>query len=328
MQRHLSGRAASAFTLVELLVVIAIIGVLVALLLPSVQAAREAARRMQCTNNLKQIALALHNYHDANHILPPGAPGAGYIHNHTWIEMLFPFIEQQAIHDRINFKVGNSTAPNPSVLNGFTAPLLICPTDPDAGLMDNQREAPYLPGGAGTFSLGQSYPPSGGPLEMNLCSFGNIGEYNCQSQRGGATRWDYLGLPSAGAPGMFAGGPVAYRFKDCTDGTSKTLLVGETLPIYSTFMMYFSGHMNVATTNPPPNYHRICPGCPTQPCPKAPLTRFGECYACMGGFMSEHAGGFNAAFADASVHFIAEEIDYRLYQYLGDKKDGKINGEY
>src|SRR5262249_28880924 len=144
------------FTLVELLVVIAIIGVLVALLLPAVQAAREAARRSQCTNNLKQIALALHNYHDAHHTLPSGntCHKNVLLHCHTWIELLFPFIEQQLTYDRLDFHYRTHEMNNPKVLDGFTDSLLICPTDPDGGLLDNARPTDlFAPEGAGTFSL-------------------------------------------------------------------------------------------------------------------------------------------------------------------------------
>jgi prepilin-type N-terminal cleavage/methylation domain-containing protein len=128
------------FTLVELLVVIAIIGILVALLLPAVQAAREAARRMQCSNNCKQIGLALHNYHDVNKKFPkiiwgaPDVPGfelqsAGLApplpFHHTWITAILPYIEQQVLYDRVNFR-----APAWGQVHiGTSLPMLRCPTD-------------------------------------------------------------------------------------------------------------------------------------------------------------------------------------------------------
>ncbi|MDP6554755.1 MAG: DUF1559 domain-containing protein, partial [Pirellulaceae bacterium] len=147
------GRKTRGFTLVELLVVIAIIGILVALLLPAVQAAREAARRMSCSNNLKQIGIALHNYHDTYKTFPPdaiwwggnrktglsrttnNAGVSGGQRNYTWIALILPFMEQQPLHDRIDFKVpglrqniGNNTE-----LQSVVLPAFLCPSDPTYG---------------------------------------------------------------------------------------------------------------------------------------------------------------------------------------------------
>lgn len=138
-------RTRRGFTLVELLVVIAIIGILVALLLPAVQAAREAARRMSCSNNLKQLALALHNYHDTYKTFPPDAiwlgnprgtqSAAGDQRNFTWITLLLPFIEQGPLHDQIDFRIPGYNQQVPST-GGITVPLqsitiesLQCPSD-------------------------------------------------------------------------------------------------------------------------------------------------------------------------------------------------------
>jgi len=319
------GGRATGFTLVELLVVIAIIGILVALLLPAVQAAREAARKMHCTNNLKQLALACHNYHDAAKSLPAGdycfdPPSYNITGCHTWIESLLPCIEQQAAYNRIDFRVSTKTAPNPDALNNLRISSLLCPTDPDAGLFDNGREPSYLPGPAGTRSMGQSYAPSGGPNEMNICVIPTMNpNINCMGDRnaGGTGKPGYNnGSNGFGCPGMFAGGRVAYRFSDATDGLSRTFLLGEALPAYSTLMMYFASHMNVATTNMPPNYFRI------SGCPKQPTSRSDTCYGKCGGFNSMHPGGVTVAMADGSVQFLPETIDYVTYQYLGNKGDG------
>jgi prepilin-type N-terminal cleavage/methylation domain-containing protein len=101
-----------AFTLVELLVVIAIIGVLVALLLPAVQSARESSRRMQCTNQVKQWVLAMHNYNDTNLVMPYGPREIPATRRHSWVPALWPFIEQQGLYSEYNFNVGFYLPPN------------------------------------------------------------------------------------------------------------------------------------------------------------------------------------------------------------------------
>jgi prepilin-type N-terminal cleavage/methylation domain-containing protein len=130
-------RKRGGFTLVELLVVIAIIGILVALLLPAVQAAREAARRMSCSNNAKQVGLALHNYHDVHRKFPKivwGSPDKPAYENnnvlplachHTWVTAILPFMEQTNLYDRVNFRVWAWGQPHISVL----IPGLRCPSD-------------------------------------------------------------------------------------------------------------------------------------------------------------------------------------------------------
>ncbi|MCG8586252.1 MAG: DUF1559 domain-containing protein [Pirellulales bacterium] len=321
-----TSRPLHGFTLVELLIVMAIIGILIALMLPALSGVREAARKTQCANNINGLAVALHGYHESRSTLPVGADctlsANNHIqHCHTWLEFLLPFLEQQSLFEKIDFTMPNNQGSNPSVLNDLAFPNLSCPSDPDAGLMDNGREDQYLPGPAGTYSMAASYVPSGGPLEMNVCPIPAMDpNINCKSERGGAIP---ISGGSAGAPGMFAGGPVSYSFDHCRDGLSNTLLLGEQLPIYSTFMMYFSSHMNVATTNVPPNYHRTYTACP-----KSPTTRVGDCYAQMGGYKSEHNGGVQVAMADGRVEWISDSIDYEVYQYLGDRADGmKVPGD-
>ena len=115
------------FTLVELLVVIAIIGILIALLLPAVQAAREAARRTQCTNNLKQFGLGMHNYHDTYKTFPYGHDNTG--RRVTWFPLILPFIEQQALHDEFDW-VANSWFGAQAPACNRDVPGARCPSDP------------------------------------------------------------------------------------------------------------------------------------------------------------------------------------------------------
>ena len=156
--RSSSGRRRRGFTLVELLVVIAIIGILIALLLPAVQAAREAARRMQCSNNLKQIGLALHNYHTTNKAFPPGAFWVcpeGELWRGSILIRLLPYIEQQPLYDQFDFTVptdGQTEANTGTLLVANIVPPYVCPSDTNEGLFNgraikrHQRGALQRPG--------------------------------------------------------------------------------------------------------------------------------------------------------------------------------------
>jgi prepilin-type N-terminal cleavage/methylation domain-containing protein/prepilin-type processing-associated H-X9-DG protein len=315
-QSYRAGGARNGFTLIELLVVVAIIGLLLGLLFPAVQAVREKTRGNSCSGNLRQLATAMHSYHNVNGRLPMGADctyDQVIAHCHTWVEYLFPFINQQAVFDKIDFGVSNHLGPNPAALNGLLIPSLLCPSDPKAGLFNNVRKWQYTPGGAGTFSMGESYAPSGGPLSMNWCPIPAMTpNINCLSHRGGA-RPSHPPRRPLGGPGMFVAGPIAYGFDHCTDGLSNTFLIGETLPQYNDFMMYFVTTSNVATTNVLPNTAAA-----------AHATCTWECYAPTGGFNSRHPGGVQVMMADGSSRWVGDGIDYRLYQFLGNRKDGQI----
>jgi prepilin-type processing-associated H-X9-DG protein len=255
------------------------------------------------------------------------------------MESLFPYIEASAIYDRLNFRLPTNVAPNQALLDEtIFSSCLMCPTDPNAGLQDNSQctsgdgQVHYRPGPAGSHTLGASYTPSGGPVAMwtpaglDKCQIppadlpGDT-SYNCKSQSGGWSTY--------GAPGMFAGGPIAYKFADCKDGLSNTLLLGETLPRYHCHRAYINSLMDVATTNVAPNagipYLGRCfiagPG-------PQNATDENFCEPLMAGFDSLHPGGVNMAFSDGSVVFINDSIDYRAWNLLGDKADGLTATSY
>ncbi|MDC0935390.1 DUF1559 domain-containing protein [Pirellulales bacterium] len=320
------------FTLVELLVVIAIIGVLVALLLPAVQAAREAARRTSCTNNLRQMALALHNYATTHGELPAGGlcPHNSFgrcrdiARCHTWFELILPQLEQQSLYDQIDFDVAVHIRPNSTLLTELVVPGVHCPSDPEASLIDHEilntcGSCDYGTGPPGTRSMGASYSPSGGPVDMNGCTIPAWPDGgNCQGHSGGAFEGD-------GAPGMFVGGSESYGLEDCEDGTSNTFLIGETIPHWDPFKLYLNSHLNVASCNPPPNWFKTNPlGCENPPTCYTEGTNGRACIPHRGGFNSLHPGGLNMAMTDGSVHFIDDVVDYDVWVYLGDRRDGNI----
>ena len=203
--KNLSRRA---FTLVELLVVIAIIGVLIALLLPAVQAAREAARRSECSNKMRQVGLALQNYHDVNKQFPPVAilgnmqvPAPHPAYHHTWLTYILPQLEQMPLYNSIDFKQPAwGTAPQRVVSTQIAE--LLCPSDEFPGVADNHNIA--ITNYAGT--EGYHWHPQAGPFVMPGTPAGQpAGEYS----------------------GLFAIENNKNTFSSIKDGTSKTAIVGE-----------------------------------------------------------------------------------------------------
>jgi len=184
------------FTLIELLVVIAIIGILVALVLPAVQQAREAARRTQCQNNLRQIGLALHNYTDANVSLPPSmAIDPRVTTNASWSihGRLIPYLDKTTFYSQINLQEGWSSAKNAPVVSGWRASVYICPSDP-------KGNTPRLANGVSLYSTNYGF------------NFGTWFVYDPVTGRGG----DGLFHPNS-----------SYDWAAVRDGTSNTLAVSE-----------------------------------------------------------------------------------------------------
>jgi prepilin-type N-terminal cleavage/methylation domain-containing protein len=220
-------RRASGFTLVELLVVIAIIGILVALLLPAVQAAREAARRMSCGNNLKQLGLALHNYHDVHKVFPPALMSSGrynnaayyrtnWVKNTTGWTLMLPFLEQTAIHNRYNFNVcssmsspyGRRVSGDDRINDGLynqRLTILECPSHPGRGQEDSFQ--------AGTSNF---YSRRKARRTSYVFSSGTFTDY---SRPWGTYNTDLR-------VGVF-GNDGAATMSDIIDGTSNVIAVGE-----------------------------------------------------------------------------------------------------
>lgn len=326
MKRH-------AFTLVELLVVIAIIGILVALLLPAIQAAREAARRSECNSNLKQLGLAMHNYHDTHNVFPPGGfgttlwshpeqsnpsvyPDSGHsVARAGWMQVILPYIEQETLHDQF--------VPYMNGVHGFVYPgawpgaetlitTLLCPSDPGAGKNECWS--------------GSSSSPTRGPK-----CFGNY--VVCQG---------LASTPSGrNLNGMFYQ-RSSTKMRDITDGTSNTLMTSEIkiVPDRSTGTPIDSsadwrgGYYNnygvshwFSTEFPPnttqPDLVRRCVNAAHAPCIPTYEPSATRMFA-----RSLHPGGVLAGLADGSVRFISDSVDSTLYAYLGSRKDGNVIGEY
>jgi len=309
----MSIRIRAGFTLVELLVVIAIIGVLVALLLPAVQAAREASRRTKCANGMKQLGLATHSYHDTFNVMPLGvlqndlSREFGYPRL-TWAIHLYPFIEQKAIYDRFVFSVGsndtmylhNSNSSGPSSITATVIPTMLCPSDGNGSrTYDHPGIRPHV------------------TAKGNYAAFfGNINK--------GATRTQSAGH----MPAAFDYRPV--RFANITDGLSNSLAYGEHLrgninPEESMRGSYWYDFPGAAWTftfvgpnSPVPDNLRIssCPAPANRPdlnLPCVPVNGSTE----WTGARSRHPSGLQVSLCDGSVHFISNSIGLNEWRALG-----------
>jgi prepilin-type processing-associated H-X9-DG protein len=248
--------------LVELLVVIAIIGILIALLLPAVQAAREAARRSQCTNNMKQLGIALHNYHDGFNRFPIGymwdetswnmwgaPPASGFIGGYQIynrggpLVRLMPYLEQKAPYDLIDFRFGGVEGRQVNLGNNKTfaiytthIPGLSCPSDPrpDLNPSTGRSMSNYAPNtastnitsvsGAGGLGAWVGVSPYTGVNGRNGNWFGDAGSWMAR---------DSMDAGSINDPGPFAHWTWAANLRDITDGTENVIAIGETRPLCS-----------------------------------------------------------------------------------------------
>ena len=299
LQHRKLGRSVNdAFTLVELLVVIAIIGILVALLLPAIQAARESARRGQCQNNIKQIVLALHLRHDAHGSFPMGTVWTNQnvyydVPRSGWSHVIYPYLEEGATYDQLPKAAGSQnwkpwwdpvslSANSPTKI---VIPTWLCPSDD--GVLTNTQAW-------GTFSLGNYHAFFGG---LNLA---------------GAVAGKRLEL-----------GPMGIDFgaqlKDITDGTSKTLLLGEYLrsrggPVDQRGMIwgdqpaYGSIYTQLSPKSGRPDLI-YKDWCDNQPNVNLPCIQGDTGPNNTAASRSKHSGGVYVAMADSSVRFVSDDVD-------------------
>ncbi len=291
-------RRRPGFTLIELLVVIAIIAILVALLLPAVQQAREAARRTSCKNNLKQIALALHNYHDAHGTFPPGYVQADLTNAsqhiaYGWGSMLLPFIEQKALYDDINFEGTPNLRRKP--LEAWR-----CPSD-NKILGDVDYASITIP---------PCPPLPCQPPIANASPFAPKGSY--------VGNYGDAALSTGNGRGIFHGNS-SIRFRDITDGTSTTFLGGERYMLLG-HATWVGVHWAQTVSGTPPTLSFSADGRYV-----VGTTNAGQPNSTSNpavGYSSPHVGGCHMMMADGAVRFVSENVNSRTWNYLGNRQDG------
>ncbi|WP_166828297.1 DUF1559 domain-containing protein [Thalassoroseus pseudoceratinae] len=308
------------FTLIELLVVIAIIAILIALLLPAVQQAREAARRTQCKNNLKQLALALQNYHDTYQKFPAGfARNAarlavsscpeGQCANWSWGAAILPQIEQDNLYEQVDVgnaafeAVVNDTNLRPLLQTPITA--FRCPSDTAPDLNSDQ----HVPGNGDANCAGSCQPIA----TANYIGVNNSYELERDTHNGiFNNEQHYIGM------------------RDVTDGTSNTLILGERAwQIGGTSLqaaVIFGTNGDSENHNDQGLVYVMGAG-------RYPIND--NCTNCTRGFSSRHSGGAQFALTDGSVIFISENVDHNtdsavnsVYERLIGRDDGQVIGEY
>jgi prepilin-type N-terminal cleavage/methylation domain-containing protein len=293
------------FTLIELLVVIAIIAILIALLLPAVQQAREAARRTQCRNNLKQIGLALHNYHDVHNTLPSGWIGAaGGVHdiagnnNFGWSVFLLPYIDQAPLYNQFNFNVG-ILDPVHNEERVQILPFFRCPSDTGTPIWQ-------MVSAANTNTVLTTLSTSN-----YVGSFGTSELEDCENSIANPNGTGLISGQCRGNGSLYHNSKVLLR--DFADGTSNTFICGERVSTagYSTWVGVVPGGqeamarvLGVADHNP--NH--------------VPLH--------LDDFSSQHVGGALFVMGDGAVRFISGNIDRNLYQGLFTLRGGEAPGEF
>jgi prepilin-type N-terminal cleavage/methylation domain-containing protein/prepilin-type processing-associated H-X9-DG protein len=310
-------RERAGFTLIELLVVIAIIAVLISLLLPAVQASREAARRAQCVNNLMQIILAVKNYESSHEVLPPGTINPtgpivnkpqGYHHN--WISQILPYMEYRNVNRNIDFNVGVYDPANATV-RGVVLNSFLCPSDGRVGWGGSGGNGGIIPANG---SYAGIHHDTEAPIDVK-----NHGVFFLNSR---------------------------VRLEEINDGLSQTLFIGEHM-IGGNELGWASGTRSTLRNSGElinqtrPTFLAVSPlpvpsgeggddeaeGADGTAKSRKKATKAGDAPKApdpVGGFSSQHAGGANFAFGDGSVRFLKGTLNTRTFQLLCNRNDGQM----
>ncbi len=317
-----------AFTLIELLVVIAIIAVLIALLLPAVQAAREAARRAQCVNNLKQIGIAMHNYHGTVGSFPSGAVNspsfAGPAWN--WASFILPQMEQTALYASVNFTMNNGDPQNTTVFRTMVSAFL-CPSDDSAKIFTNLWWCYAQNWGVMMTGAGTNYVACVGDNKWNI-------PFDIYSGDPNGVNYGHNGL----FRGMFgeAGSGACVNISAVRDGTSNTFLIGENSPNFNGSLSWTNGDGTYSTTVIPLNWRTDLQDgqtdtdgtvCQAVVAALDSATSYTHCFRNQlynQGFKSRHAGGANFLMTDGSVRFVKQSVNPRTINALASRAGGEV----
>jgi prepilin-type N-terminal cleavage/methylation domain-containing protein/prepilin-type processing-associated H-X9-DG protein len=293
--------ARSGFTLVEILVTIGIIGILIALIIPAVQAAREAARKSQCTSHLKQIGLALQNYHGTHGLFPINYGRGPYNGTNTgasWLALILPQLDQDALHRRIQFGQPADNAQNRAVAETVISTYLCPSSAAGTGLMPNRRNA--------------NGPRAVTCYKASLGANWNWGSFSPVKTIAGRNAGDPEGLDHC--TGLICRGgdmaPYSTRMTDVKDGASSTFAVGEADPEWCWHSWWYWFNASTATAAVPLNYFRT---------PEDTDDDWFYNYA----FASRHPGGAHFCYVDGHVQFVSEKIDLNVYRGLSTIQGGE-----